>query len=241
MIRTCTLVVVIVMALLAGPTVGQEFKVYRGLLHGHTSFSDGSGTPDEAFAMAQAAGLDFMAITEHNHSQAAGSDGIFLTPELYGQLIMAARQRTVPDEFVAIWGQEFSTISSGNHANIFFADEICNVPSGNYKQLYETWLPAHPEVPFIQFNHPDVSADQSPSTKKRERNNDYGIDDYHQDFGNFLKAAGPRTALMEMIVGPAFSKKLDMPHHNGSHEGDYLFYLNQGFRLAPSVGQDNHN
>src|SRR5262245_21670963 len=90
---------------------GAEPKVFFGLMHGHTSFSDGSGDPDEAFEMAKDAGLDFMAITEHNHRQAAGDDGVFLTPQLYGQLIQSAKEHTEPDEFVGIWGQEFSTIS----------------------------------------------------------------------------------------------------------------------------------
>lgn len=222
-------------------TYGAEPQVFFGLLHGHTSFSDGSGDPDEAFEMAREAGLDFMAITEHNHRQAAGDDGVFLTPELYGQLIQSAKEHTVTDKFVAIWGQEFSTISSGNHVNIFFADRICDVGNGDFKKLYEEWLPDHAEVPFIQFNHPNVSKDQNPNTKKKERNNDYGIDDYDQDFAQLVQAAGGRTALIELIIGPAFSEATDKPHHNGSHERDYRFYLNQGFRLAPSVGQDNHN
>jgi hypothetical protein len=58
-------------------------KVYFGLMHAHTSFSDGEGTPDEAYTMAKEAGLDFFAITEHNHNQAMGDDGIFLTDALY--------------------------------------------------------------------------------------------------------------------------------------------------------------
>src|SRR4051794_31882851 len=105
----------------AAASQAEDLKVYFGLLHSHTSFSDGSGTPDEAFRMAKDAGVDFMAITEHNHKQAAGSDHIFLTPVLYGTLIEAAKRHTVEDKFLAIYGQEFSTISSGNHMNIFYA------------------------------------------------------------------------------------------------------------------------
>jgi len=61
-------------------------KVYFGLMHSHTSFSDGEGTPDEAYTMAKEAGLNFFAITEHNHNQAIGDDGIFLTDTLYREL-----------------------------------------------------------------------------------------------------------------------------------------------------------
>jgi hypothetical protein len=154
-------------------------------------------------------------------------------------LIQSAKENTSSD-FLAIWGQEVSTISAGNHFNIFFANEICNIEAGDFKTLYEEWLPAHPEVPFIQFNHPDYRADQRPTTKPKERNNDYGIDDYDGDFDRLVQAGGPHVALIELIVGPAFSSATNKPHQQGTHEADYIFYLNKGFRLAPSCGQDNH-
>ncbi len=46
--------------------------VFFGSLHSHTSLSDGQDTPAEAYAHARdVAGLDFLAITEHSHAQAA--------------------------------------------------------------------------------------------------------------------------------------------------------------------------
>jgi hypothetical protein len=48
-------------------------RVYFGNLHSHTSYSDGSGTPTEAFEHAKAAGLDFLAVTEHKYKSAEGS------------------------------------------------------------------------------------------------------------------------------------------------------------------------
>ena len=43
-------------------------NVFFGNLHSHTSYSDGSGTPTDAYLHARdVAGLDFLAITEHNH------------------------------------------------------------------------------------------------------------------------------------------------------------------------------
>src|SRR4051812_8057402 len=64
-------------------------SVYFGNLHSHTSYSDGSGTPAEAYAMARQEGLNFFAITEHNHHAADGKgprkDGklIAVQPHLY--------------------------------------------------------------------------------------------------------------------------------------------------------------
>lgn len=48
-----------------------ERNWYRGDLHAHTIYSDGNATPAELAAMAYAAGLDFLAITDHNRAQPA--------------------------------------------------------------------------------------------------------------------------------------------------------------------------
>jgi hypothetical protein len=45
-----------------------------------------------------------------------------------------------------------------------------------------------------------------------------------------------------MVSGPALTKVgTDLPIKSGNrHEKDYWFYLNHGFRLAPTANQDNH-
>src|SRR5437016_828310 len=62
-------VVAIFGATLGGPPLAwaQAEHVYFGNLHSHTSYSDGSGLPEEAYKHARDAGLDFLFITEHNH------------------------------------------------------------------------------------------------------------------------------------------------------------------------------
>jgi hypothetical protein len=201
-----------------------QLKPYFGLLHSHTSYSDGTGTPDQAFDYAQhTGGLDFLAVTDHNHAAAGGDDGVYLTPQLYQKTQQAAKTHTKNGTFVALCGQEFSTISKGNHVNIFEADALCDVPNGEFNTLYEQWLPAHHPA-LVQFNHSD------PKLRAGAKANEYGVDDYHQSFSD----------LIELIIGPAFGEATDKPHYNGQHEKDYLFYLNQGFRLGASAGQDNH-
>lgn len=69
-------VLVLLAAAHAGTLSAQISDIRFGNLHAHTSYSDGSGTPDEAYAMACDEGLDFFAITEHNH---IAGDGIRLT------------------------------------------------------------------------------------------------------------------------------------------------------------------
>src|SRR5262245_31111674 len=116
----------------------QAEKVFFGNLHSHTSYSDGSGTPDEAYQHAREVGhLDFLAVTEHNHAQceegasADRRDGIMIatSPQLYtgpdeNAIIPEAQKWNTDGQFVALYGQEFSSISKGNHINIFEVGEV---------------------------------------------------------------------------------------------------------------------
>src|ERR1044072_4498359 len=52
-----------------------QYKVYLGNLHAHSAFSDGTGTPAEAFAYARnQGGRDSLAPTEHTPREADGTD-----------------------------------------------------------------------------------------------------------------------------------------------------------------------
>jgi hypothetical protein len=258
-----------------------DTPVLFGLLHAHTFLSDGSGTPEQAFARARSAGLDFLGITPHNHAAAeAGAkegrrDGVLIAndPALYdgagrvqatrrfrenGQerievvvspSLQAAAAAAIGAGFVALFGQEFSTISSGNHANVFQpAAVIVDIANGEFRPLYQR-LAADPalNVAVVQLNHPDVHRDLfyggSDSGVRRQMFNDYGYDEYGEDFADLVVGAQPSVALVEVLSGPALD-----PHeherfsYSGQqlHEDDYYFYLAQGFHVSPSVGQDNH-
>jgi hypothetical protein len=53
------------------PTAQPHLSVFFGNLHSHTALSDGSGTPEDAYEHARDnSGVDFLAVTEHNHAQA---------------------------------------------------------------------------------------------------------------------------------------------------------------------------
>lgn len=252
----------------------RAMQAYFGNLHSHTSYSDGILIPREAYRTAAGNGLDFMAVTEHNHAAAGGSDGIWLTPERYEDLKATAREFSVPGKFAALYGQEFSTISSGNHLNIFNADSIVDVPNGDFRTLYEKWLPKHKEVAFIQFNHPNYKADLGLAPHDSDNNtmplalrqaeerhhqaealaearlfpqsrgksdafNDYGYDDYGRNFSSLAQAANPYVRTLEILNGPGTSPK-PVGKAEADAEEDFFFYLNEGFKIAPSADQDNH-
>lgn len=224
--------IVILLLAIGSGAHAQDRQVFFGMLHSHTSLSDGKGMPEAAYDSAREAGLHFFALTEHNHGEAAGSDGVFLTPTNYAQLRQVADDKTEDGQFVAIYGQEVSTISKGNHQNVFFAPEIINMPNGDFRFLYEHWMPDHPDAVAIQLNHPN--------TGNKALTIDYGIDDYDESFSDLVNACDQYVALIEVVKGTIESTATDAPHVNGQYEDPYFFYLNQGFHVAPSVGGDEH-
>jgi hypothetical protein len=219
-----------------------RFDVYFGNLHAHTTLSDGSGTPADAFAHARHAGLDFMAVTEHNHREAehpkedpAFGAGIASDHSLYVRLTDAARDADRDDRFVALFGQEFSTISSGNHVNVIGASKVIDeedVPSGDFRTFYESWLPGDAGVRFIQFNHPWDNAEH--------RGRNYGLAKYRNSHRQMRDASAPWLRTIEVINGPGTRNATGLPAVVKG-EAAYVELLTRGFRLAPVADQDNHH
>lgn len=232
--------------------LAQATQVFFGNLHSHTSFSDGSGTPEQAYVHARdVANLDFLAITEHNHRDAEGSGEtdpgpvplhiardatLYVGPRTDG-LIPTASRINAQGGFVALYGQEFSSISKGNHVNVFEVGAVIDatqVANGNFAALVNTWLPAHldsaGQPAILQFNHPSLHDNDT---------NEYGRD----DFGGvpaWVAAVGAHAGLIEILNGPALSPGTGLEPAEVM-EGDFLTYLNLGFYLAPTGDQDNHH
>lgn len=261
------------------PAATSGEPVWYGLLHAHTLYSDGSGIPESAFERARNRGLDFLAVTAHNHADAergasgARRDGVLIAndTDLYDgaasqaitrnfrvdgvdhtetltaeSLITAANEATGTD-FVAIFGQEFSSISSGNHVNVLGTETVITIPNGEFAPLYEELAAATGPGPVLQMNHPDVHRDLfyrgSNSDVIEKMRNDYGFDEFGRDFARLVAAADPHIALVEVLSGPALDERIHPTYHYSGHrlhEDDYYYYLVQGFHLSPSVGQDNH-
>ena len=148
-------------------SVVQTERAFFGNLHSHTSLSDGSGTPEEAYRFARDdsnACLDFLALTEHNHAAALGPDnrGIGTDAAVYkgprsDALILTARRMTEDNRFVALYGQEFSTISFGNHINVFDVGEVIGVGKGRFDSLLSflaTNRDSFGQPAVIVLNHP---------------------------------------------------------------------------------------
>ena len=224
---------------------GMPIRVFFGNLHSHTSYSDGLSKPEAAFEHARdVAGLDFLALTEHNHRSAGSANGrriAFHNDRYKGPrsdaLIPVAERLTQSGSFVALYGQEFSSISEGNHMNVFDVPEVISdsdVSNGFFRRLIDTWLPGNldssGEPALLQLNHPWSSS--SPNSLE------YGRDDY-SPFATWVAKVDAHAQLIEVINGPS--------HKDGSgrepaviNGREYRRYLKTGFHLAPTANQDNH-
>lgn len=222
------------------PVADAQQQVFFGNLHSHTSYSDGRDTPEDAYRHARdVAGLDFLAVTEHNHATAPSR--IENKPHLYNgsqdsSVISTASRFTVDGRFIALYGQEWSSIGTGNHANVFEVGEVIQrseVANGDWRTLLTSWLPAH----LDSQGNPAIMLLNHPAQSSSPNNREYGIDagDLNGEAG--LRALlDPHAQLINIVNGPS---------HGGSSpgnpsEGEFLRYLNMGMHLAPTADQDNH-
>lgn len=204
------------------------YQVYFGNLHSHTGFSDGVQTPAAAYAFARNTAptpLDFLAVVEHNHSQA----GMSLPNYDVGHAHAAAANDD--GNFVAIFGQEWGFAANG-HVNIFETEDLFGWESGNYDvfvaegdyvNLYTAILANPPdEYPAIaEWCHPASG-----------------------DFGDFAQTPDGKAVvkLMALVNGPAMSVATDESDvGNTNVDGLFAAALQAGWRVSPTADQDNHS
>ena len=125
-----------------------DYTIFYGNLHSHTSYSDGKGTPNQAYAHASDFG-DFLAVTDHCYFMKIPIDGQQKT-KLVQQ---SARAATIAGKFVGLQGFEW-TAGSG-HINVYETlDFISRDDNGDLKDFYK-WIVEHKKL--AQFNHPGVT------------------------------------------------------------------------------------
>lgn len=139
-------------------------RAYHGDLHNHTSYSDGSLTAAQAYAIGKAAGFDFMAVTDHSYA---------VDDTEWADMLTAANNATIPGEFVALRGVEYTQGAEG-HINVIntvrhpvrtntgcaFCDYTPNLEKGQTVDGFYNWLTftgtvgLNGEATIAQFNHP---------------------------------------------------------------------------------------
>lgn len=206
-------------------TVGTPiYNHYRGLLHSHTSASDGHGTYADAYYMARdKAYLDFFAITEHsnlldNYTKCNLNDG--QSSKSWNDLINTCNKFTSNDKFIALNGFEmtykYNVSNPIGHINIFNSNGFvtANEPNMDLDSFYKL-LAANDEL-IGQFNHPSEK---------------FGT------FNNFKYSNEADKVISLIEVGNGYNKEMYKNIH--SHDM-YQLALDKGWHLAPTCNQDNH-
>lgn len=124
------------------------FQVYYGNLHSHTSFSDGMGTPYDAYTFARdSAHIDFLAVTDHVE---------WLSWVNFNTGLQTADALTAYGTFVALYGYEWTSNNYG-HCSILYTDEMISASSSSVYpggwNLLTDFVCSHPPA-IGQFNHP---------------------------------------------------------------------------------------
>ncbi len=100
----------------------QQATLLWGDLQGHTQLSDGSATPAEYFEYGRdAAGLDFLAITDHDHW---GLQALDQNPGLWDQTVGDVRRFHDPGRFVALLGFEWTNWVEGHRHVVHFGEDL---------------------------------------------------------------------------------------------------------------------
>ncbi|HSQ88847.1 CehA/McbA family metallohydrolase [Romboutsia sp.] len=200
------------------------YNHYRGLLHAHTSASDGHGTYSDAYYLARdKANLDFFAITEHSNML---DNNLECTIEnasasnKWNKLIKYKNMFTSKGKFIALNGFEmtypYNIDNPIGHINIFNSDGfVCaEQPDMDLDNFYN--LIYNQDDLIGQFNHPC------------------------DKFGKFnnLKYSPYGDSVISLIeVGNGYNN--DMNKNIKSYDM-YQLALDNGWHLAPTCNQDNH-
>jgi hypothetical protein len=201
------------------------YGLYFGQIHSHTNFSDGAGSPEDAFSHATGVSdLDFLAVTDHSNSLDNADSASILTSsagewETGHQL---ADQYTT-DTFVGIYGFEMTWSNGLGHMNTFNTagfQSRTQTEFSTYSTALQNYYAAlkTDSNSLSQFNHPGTT---------------FG------DFSDFAYYDEEIDQLITLIEVGNGEGAIGSSGYFPSYEY-YTRALDKGWHVAPSNNQDNH-
>jgi hypothetical protein len=212
------------------PTGLQEYERWFGSQHAHTGMDGDDGKPlgttaEQAFAYAKnLPHLQYYIITPHVHQSRSGADTLY-SDATYNTIRASAASATTA-HFVAIAGQEVSTIDSGGHWSLFNASDLVGTdhPDGDWDDEDDYYdhvagLGLAGENIAAQFDHPKIG--------------DFG--------GRYDAGAAPYIGTVTVLNGPATYTATDFSgNSNEEYQTRWVALLNLGWKVSPAADQDNH-
>lgn len=205
-----------------------SYERWFGSLHSHTGMDGDGGAPGatatDAFAYAKnVSNLQFFALTPHVHQS---RDGESLYSDRTYQAVCSSAAGATSPFFVALAGQEVSTISTGGHWNLFNASKLVGAdhPDGDWNDADDYYdhvagLGKQGEQIAAAFNHPAIS-----------------------HFGDrYASTAAPYFGTAAIWNGPFDSTASDFSDSNAeTFVSAWEHLLNLGWKVSPTADQDNH-
>ncbi len=192
------------------------YNLYFGDLHSHTSYSDGTALPDDAYAMAKGAGADFLAITDHYFQ---------LTEPEWLALQASADSNTEDGEFVAMAGYEYY-LSGINEINIYATETMAPYPGETPQAYYQgERMTGGSFIPWIY----DWLASEDGAIGQWNHPLSYGCPvawDYYQ----FDYCTEDRDDAMGMLEC----------YNWGYRDPSYVKALDAGWHMMPTATEDDH-
>ncbi|SHO52528.1 Ig-like domain-containing protein [Anaerocolumna xylanovorans] len=228
-------------------TVGTpKYSLYFGQLHSHTTYSDGSGSLDDALAyinkISKSDNIDFAAFTDHSNyfdtKDAANPEA-----SLYDKNLMTAGSQTLWNEYkskidafnasstnrgvIALGGFEMTWSGGPGHINTWNTEGIVSrnnttlnskTSDAGMKAYYSLLSQSEGADTVSQFNHPGTT---------------FGT---FSDFAYWDPIIDSRITLVEVGNGEgAIGSGGYFPSYNY-----YTMALDKGWHVAPTNNQDNH-
>ncbi len=203
---------IIVLLILASIVLmGNELNLYFGNPHSHTSYSDGTGFPEEAYSFAkEVPDLDFLAVTDHAYYFAQklpdGRDKLAATIE--------AAKEASSQLFAAFAGFEWTATGTG-HINVYGTSDWTDRVKSDLWDLYD-WVIERGAVG--QFNHP--------------------VRDFGDNFKEFQYS--PEADLCMNLIEVGNGNWWENDTIIDEMFSAYIDALGKGWHVGATLGQDNH-